>query len=116
VQARRRLTLLEEWHDPASIARLRALGVTSGWRCLEAGAGAGSIARWLCKQVGPEGRVVAVDLEPGLLEELPHGENLEIHRVDLVRDPLPQGGFDLVHTRAVLIPRQPRRPAWKNAA
>jgi SAM-dependent methyltransferase len=103
VNARRRLTLLESWHDPATITRLQALRVGPGWRCLEAGAGAGSIARWFCDQVGAEGCVVAVDLEPELLEGLEGAPNLEIHRLDLVRDPLPEGEFDLVHTRAVLM-------------
>ena len=31
--------------------------VTTGWTCLEVGAGGGSIAAWLCDQVGSTGRL-----------------------------------------------------------
>ena len=35
--------------------------------CLEVGAGGGSIAHWLCQAVGPTGRVLATDIDPGLV-------------------------------------------------
>ena len=56
-----RLDLLEQIYDPASRGR-RTL-VQPGWRCLEVGAGRGSMAVWLAKQVGPTGHVVATDLD-----------------------------------------------------
>ncbi|HET9109188.1 MAG TPA: hypothetical protein VFN78_00040, partial [Ktedonobacterales bacterium] len=58
----RRLARLEAWFDPGTIQHLEALGVGPGWRCLEVGAGAGSIAAWLCNRVGPEGSVLATDI------------------------------------------------------
>src|SRR5262249_41196057 len=64
---RRRLALLTEIADPITPRRLSDLGVGPGWRCLDVGAGDGSIARWLAARVGPEGRVVATDLEPRFL-------------------------------------------------
>ena len=45
-----RLGLLEELFDPAS--RKRRDLVQPGWRCLEVGAGRGSMAVWLAEQVG----------------------------------------------------------------
>jgi hypothetical protein len=45
-EARRRLVQLEALWDPSTIRHLQALGVTDGWRCLEVGAGGGSITRW----------------------------------------------------------------------
>jgi SAM-dependent methyltransferase len=75
--------------------------VRSGWRCLEVGAGGGSIARWLCDAVGASGRVVATDVETRFLEAI-GAPNLEIRRHDVVSDPLESGSFDLVHSRAVL--------------
>jgi 2-polyprenyl-3-methyl-5-hydroxy-6-metoxy-1,4-benzoquinol methylase len=60
--AERRLRALEESRDPVTIRRLRALGVGPGWRCLELGAGRGSIASWMCQQVGPDGTVTALDM------------------------------------------------------
>jgi len=50
---RERLGLLERVADPITLRRLQSLGVREGWRCLEIGAGHGSVARWLAMQVGP---------------------------------------------------------------
>src|SRR4051812_29968382 len=96
-----RLGGLERSFDPASQAYIRRLGLARGWRCLEVGAGSGSMARWLADQVGHTGYVLAVDIETGLLDALasPH---LEVRRLDVGREPLPEGEFDLVHARLVL--------------
>lgn len=99
--ARRRLQLLEQSYDPASTRRLAEL-VEPGWRCLEVGAGGGSITRWLCRAVGPTGRVVAVDLDTRFVDELGAG-NLDIHCLDVVNDGVPEGTFDFIHTRALLV-------------
>jgi SAM-dependent methyltransferase len=101
-KAHRRLTLLESVYDPGTISRLTALGVGAGWRCLELGAGAGSIARWLCDRAGPTGTVTAVDLEPHFLEADPR-PNLEIHRRDIVAEGVPGDGYDLIHARALIM-------------
>jgi len=103
-QARRRLGLLEQLYDPGTIRCLEGVGVKPGWRCLEVGPGAGSIARWLCAQAGPSGRVVAVDLDTRFVEELAAEEaNLEVLQRDVVADGIPGGGYDLIHARMVLI-------------
>ena len=59
-----RLKLLEALCDPWTFRCLDGIGVRQGWRCLEVGAGAGSVVRWLSERVGSAGRVVAVDLDP----------------------------------------------------
>lgn len=100
--ARQRLQLLEQACDPVTAQRLDEIGVGQGWHCLEVGAGGGSVVRMLCDRVGPEGRVLAVDLEPALLADLA-APNLEVRRLDVVDDELPEAAFDLVHTRAVLM-------------
>jgi SAM-dependent methyltransferase len=100
--ARERLEMLEAACDPLTARHLDKVGVGPGWHCLEVGAGAGSVARMLCERVGPEGRVVAVDLEPALLADL-SAPNLAVERLDVVADELPEAAFDLVHTRAVLL-------------
>ena len=58
---------------PGTIRHLQALGVSKGWRCLEIGAGAGSIAAWLCEQVDADGSVVAIDLDTRLIDDMATG-------------------------------------------
>lgn len=95
-----RLTALESLFDPASRRHLAGLGVRNGWRCLEVGAGAGSVARWLADQAGPTGQVLATDLDTRFLHD--HGRaNLDVLIHNIVSDPL-DGEFDLIHARAVL--------------
>jgi ubiquinone/menaquinone biosynthesis C-methylase UbiE len=53
-----RLGLIERQYDPLSRRHLATLGIRRGWRCLEVGAGHGSVAEWLAEQVGPQGKVV----------------------------------------------------------
>ncbi|WP_433213075.1 class I SAM-dependent methyltransferase [Microtetraspora malaysiensis] len=87
-------------YDPFTTARLAEAGAGPGWRCLEVGAGGGSVATWLARRVGPDGTVVATDIKP---ERIPDEPGLEIRRHDIVRDPLPEAEFDLVHARLVLL-------------
>jgi protein-L-isoaspartate O-methyltransferase len=60
---RERLRLLGQLMNPMTTGRLHRLGVARGWRCLEVGAGDGSVAGWLARRVGPTGRVVATDIK-----------------------------------------------------
>lgn len=107
--ARHRLALLEQCYDAGTIRRLDNLGVEAGWRCLEVGAGGGSITQWLCARVGPLGRVLATDLDTRFVEKL-DDKNLDVRQMDLRTDELPAAAFDLVHVRAVLmhIPQRER--------
>ncbi|MFD3458255.1 class I SAM-dependent methyltransferase [Nocardia fluminea] len=97
-----RLALLGAAYDPGSIALAQRLGVGAGWRCLEAGAGGGSFARWLCSATLPSGRVLAVDADTRHLADLP-GLGGEVVQLDLVADELPERAFDFIHTRFVLL-------------
>lgn len=96
---RRRLALIERCWDPVSTARLARLGVSAGWRCLDVGAGGGSISRWLRDQVGPSGRVVAMDLDTRFVADEPA---IEARQGDVLADDLEQDAFDLVHCRLLL--------------
>jgi hypothetical protein len=42
--------------------------VQPGWKCLDLGAGLGTVSRWLNNRVGPAGQVVALDREPRHIE------------------------------------------------
>ena len=97
----RRLVALEEGCDPGTVSRLENLGVGRGWSCLEVGAGAGSITRWLGRRVGTEGEVVAIDLDTSFLD-VSDADNVEVRQLDLRSDSLPENRFDLIHTRFIL--------------
>jgi SAM-dependent methyltransferase len=99
--ARQRLDLLERVFDPESQAQLNALGVQADWRCLDVGAGGGSIAAWLCNRVGPARKIVATDIDTRLLAAL-DCPRFEIVLHDIVADGFATADFDLVHTRAAL--------------
>jgi SAM-dependent methyltransferase len=106
----RRLQLLEKHADPTSVRRLEATGLGAGWRCLEVGAGRGSIARWLSQRVGPTGSVLALDLDTSLLSTVCE-QNVNVMTGDILDVELPKGSFDLIHTRLVLMHIPERRRA-----
>jgi SAM-dependent methyltransferase len=98
-----RLGLLEQIYDPISRSR-RAL-VQPGWRCLEVGAGRGSMVAWLAEQVGATGHVVATDVDTRYLSrlELPNVEVIEHNILEDPIDVLRPGSFDLVCSRLMLF-------------
>ncbi len=96
-----RLRQLELCRDPGTMRRLDRLGVADGWCCLEVGAGRGSIARWLSHRVAPTGSVVAADIDPRFLTDMP--ENVEVRSLDVREDDVEVGHYDLVHCRALLM-------------
>jgi SAM-dependent methyltransferase len=79
--AAERLALSSAVLDELTTSRLSSVGELTGRRCLELGAGNGSIAGWLADQAGPSGHVLATDL---------------------TTDPLPDGLWDVIHARLVL--------------
>lgn len=84
-------------------------GALCGARALEVGAGGGSVVEWLATQVGPTGRVLATDLDTRFVDPLA-SDVVEIRRADVVTDELPEGEFDVVHTR-LLLEHLPERDA-----
>lgn len=102
-EAADRFEALAALYDPMTAGHFDTLGVGAGWRCLEIGAGGGSIVRHLADRVGPSGRVLATDIEPRFLDPLADLDNVDVARHDAVVDPLPEAEFDLIHARLVLI-------------
>jgi SAM-dependent methyltransferase len=98
---RLRLGFLERHTDPITHRRIDALGVGRGWRCLEVGGGLGSVARWLGRRVGPEGRVTVTDLDTRFLSDI-GASNVDVLRHDITKDPLPEAHYDLIHARWLL--------------
>jgi SAM-dependent methyltransferase len=97
-----RLAILESRHDQGTIRRMKELGVSPGWRCLEVGAGRGSIARWLAERVGSTGHVVATDLDLRFLDRI-RLSNLEVVRHNVCEEDFEPSAYNLVHCRTLLI-------------
>src|SRR5690348_7813673 len=99
---RDRLDSLTSLYDPRSLELCERLGLREGWHCIDVGAGTGSLARRLAERVGPSGSVVALDVDTRFLE--PYAtERLHVVAADVTAEPLPEGRFDLVHARLVLV-------------
>ncbi len=96
-----RLKLMSGILDASSRFHLERTGVTSGWRCLEIGAGDGSLSQWLASRVGPNGVAIATDINSDLLSGL-SAPNLETRQFDVVTQEPPDVPYDLVLIRALL--------------
>jgi len=98
---RKRLDALANiWH--ANTRRnLETFGPLAGLSVLEVGAGHGSVARWLCDAVGPNGRVVATDIDTRFIDAI-ESPNFEARRHDIAQDVLEAAAYDVVHCRLVL--------------
>lgn len=97
---RGQLDYLAAMLDGPTVECLGAADVRPGQRCLDVGAGGGSISRWLAGRTGPTGTVVAVDLATDHLVGQP---GLEVYKHD-INDGLPVAGpFDLIHARLLLL-------------
>ncbi|MCE2391838.1 MAG: class I SAM-dependent methyltransferase [Proteobacteria bacterium] len=95
-----RLDHLTYQRDPITFEVLERTGVSEGWRCLEAGAGSGTVTRWLSERVGERGSVLAVDVDTRFHVEV--GPNAEVRQLDVTVAELGDAEFDLVHARALL--------------
>lgn len=97
-EERTRLGGMESLWDPGTQALITDLGISAGWKCLEVGAGGGSLVQWMA---GQGAKVVAIDIDTRFIESLA-GESIEVRRVDIRTDELPRDEFDLIHSRLVL--------------
>jgi SAM-dependent methyltransferase len=100
-EAGTRFRALAELFDPPTFRRIGALGIATGWRCWEVGAGARSVPDWLAGRVGPTGLVLATDIDTSWLDG-PATPHLEVRRHDVGSEAPPADGLDLVHARLVL--------------
>jgi SAM-dependent methyltransferase len=102
-----RLRLLASLLDPMHQVSLLATDLSPKARCLEVGAGAGTISCWLSGRLGPGGRVTATDIDLSHLAG-PAADNMAVSRLDVITDPIPERSFDLITTRALLH----HLPSW----
>lgn len=101
-EAGSRLAAIADLFDPATFRQLDATGVGPGWACWEVGAGGPTVARWLAGRVGPTGSVLATDIDLSWMGD-PGPAGVEVRRHDVSADPMPEGRFDLIHARLLLV-------------
>ena len=66
-EERARLAGIESLWDPGSQRLLDGLGIGPAWRCLEVGAGGGSLVNWMAKRGAA---VLAIDIDTRFIEPL----------------------------------------------
>lgn len=97
---RARLNHIEARYDGFTREVLAATGqVRAGAAIVEAGPGAGSMLAWFAGEVGSEGDVLGVDIDPGCLPEL--AAPVRVRQADIAA-PAPgeeAGRFDLAYAR-----------------
>jgi SAM-dependent methyltransferase len=101
-EAMDRFTAFTTLFDPATFRHLNGLGLAAGWRCWEVGAGGTSVVTFLSERVGPAGHVLASDINVSWAGEAA-APNVTVMEHDVAADPTPDGPFDLVHARLVLV-------------
>lgn len=108
-----RLETLAEIFDPVTFRHIEQVGIERGWKCWEVGAGGASVVNWLADRVGPEGRVIATDIDTAHVARAARA-TVEVLRHDAAADPPPGDDFDLVHARLVLVHVTNRREALRS--
>ncbi|TDV48742.1 class I SAM-dependent methyltransferase [Actinophytocola oryzae] len=91
-----RLLGLAKALDEGTFRRLATLRPRAEWRCLDIGAGLGTVSEWLAGRC-PRGRTVAMDIDLRLLS----GNGYDVVDRDVTLDEFPPGSFDLIHARWV---------------
>ncbi|MCX5173255.1 methyltransferase domain-containing protein [Streptomyces antibioticus] len=88
-------------YDDVTLTRLRSLGVGPGWRCLDVGAGTGTVSLGLLTGAGVAS-VLAVDRDVRFLRarQVP---GLDVLEADVAAPDFAPGRFRLVHARFVLM-------------
>jgi SAM-dependent methyltransferase len=102
-EAGQRFGALAALFDASTFRHLTAVGLQPGWRVWEVGAGGPTVPRWLAEQTGPDGEVVATDLDPTWIAGPNPPPGLRVLRHDVGIDPPPDGAFELVHARLLLV-------------
>jgi SAM-dependent methyltransferase len=100
-QAGTRFASLSALYDDVTFRHLNRLGIRAKSRCLEVGAGGGSVALYMKHSAGPDSAVIATDINTDWMAEEVSAD-VEVRRHDIGVDPLPAASFDIVHARAVL--------------
>ena len=104
-----RLRLVDEVYGASTRQMLLEAGLKPGMRVLDVACGVGTVSCWMAAQVGPNGKVVAVDISSAQLDvaretwkslaDLPEIDFIE---ASAYGTGLPPESFDIVHARLLL--------------
>lgn len=85
---------------PVADDLLRTASLRRGERVLDVACGTGIVTRHAAEQVGDEGSVAGLDINPGMLavarSVVPEGTDIAWHEASAEAMPLPDGSFDVV--------------------
>ncbi len=99
--------------DPTTFRHLEGLGIAPGRRCWEVGAGGTSVVSWPAEKAGPDGQVVATDIDTSRLTAATRPP-VEVRVHDVGREEPPGEDFGLVHARLVLVHVPEREKALRS--
>ncbi|MFK0264446.1 methyltransferase domain-containing protein [Streptomyces angustmyceticus] len=102
IEAGTRFEALSALFDASTFRHFETVGIDKGWRCWEVGAGGPTVPAWLAERVGPGGRVLATDIDVSWTGTAGTA-GVEVLRHDVALDAPPDGPFDLIHARLVLV-------------
>jgi SAM-dependent methyltransferase len=107
IEGRERLRIISRVLRPTTLDLLRRAGIQPGMVCLEVGCGGGDLAFDMAQMVGPEGKIIATDIDEKKLEiatqeaRAQQLKNVEFRLADITASD-PGASFDLVHARFLL--------------
>lgn len=107
LKGRGRLRLLSRIMAPTTNGLFDRVGIPEGAQCLDTGCGGGDVALEMARRVGPNGRVVGVDIDATVIE-IARGEALERgvtnaeFQVADINNRFADRAFDVVFARFVL--------------
>jgi SAM-dependent methyltransferase len=106
-EGKERLNLLSRVLLPTTSQLLNRVGLEKGMNCLDVGCGGGNVTILLARLVGPQGKVVGMDLDSEILalaqQDAEAGQfgNIEFRQTD-VSSSLGEEDYDLVYARFLL--------------
>src|SRR6478735_7326127 len=96
--------------EGATAQLLDLIGLKPGMSCLDVGSGPGEVMRLMADRVGPQGRVIGIEMDAILGKQAldvlrkSDGAMFELITEDLLKlDTVPGGPFDLVFCRFLLM-------------
>ena len=106
-RGRDRLRILSGVVGPTTSHLLDSLGTMTGWTAVDIGCGSGDVSFDLARRVGPQGKVICLDMDEAQLAIVRTEAqerslmNMEFRTAD-VREPWSVSSADLIYTRFVL--------------